>query len=92
MQRALVTPLIVELEDALSHLEFLLGTFSQVQFMVVHLQCVFLKLTAWLDYAFIYYPMIIDTAPSATSVVNIVRLCTKPGLIVQQHLHASILL
>ena len=88
---ALVTPLVVELEDALAHLELIPGAFSQVQFVVAHLQCVFLELTAWLNYAFIYYPMMIGTALPVTSVVNVVGAFIKPGgPTVQQYLRAGI--
>ena len=87
---ASVTPLVVELEDALARLELLPGTFSQVQFVVAHLQRVFLELTAWLDYAFIYYPMMIGTAPRATSVANVIGTFIKPGPVIQQYLRAGI--
>ena len=90
-QGALVTPLVVELEDALACLELIPGAFSQVQFAVAHLQCVFLELMAWLDYAFIYYPMIIGTALPATSVANVIGAFIKPGgPTVQQYLRASV--
>ena len=90
MRGASVTPLVVELEDALARLELLPGTFSQVQFAVAHLQRVFLELTAWLDYAFIYYPMMIGTAPRATSVANVIGTFIKPGPVIQQYLRAGI--
>jgi hypothetical protein len=87
---ASVTPLVVELEDALARLELLPGTFSQVQFAVAHLQRVFLELTAWLDYSFIYYPMMIGTALPATSFANVVGIFIKPGPAVQQYLRAGV--
>jgi len=84
-----VTPLVVDLEDTLACIELLPGTFSQVQFTVVHLQRLFLELTAWLDYAFVYYPMMIGTACPSPFVQNVVGTFIKPGPAVQQHLHAG---
>jgi len=89
MQGRSVTPLVVDLEDALTHLELLPGTFSQVQFVLAHLQRFFLKLMAWLDYTFVYYPMMIGTACLSLFVQYIVRTFIKPGPAVQQHLHAG---
>jgi len=83
-------PLVTELDDTFMCLESLPGSLRQIQFTVAHLQCHFLELTAWLDYAFTYLPIMVGNASSPNFLANIISTFISPGPVAQQLLCAGI--
>jgi len=85
-------PLVIELNNILTRLDVLPGTIRQVHFAVVHLQRLFLELTAFLDYAYVYLPIMRGIGPPATATANVVGtfIASESGPLVQQFVRAGI--